>query len=81
MLAALVSRRWSATSCKVGIAPETRKMWPGLTGLIWAGRKGQVGVAEVLLAGGADLEAKDLTGRTALHHAVAFKHQFRWVHR
>ena len=54
------------------ISPETRDTY-GLTGLIWAGRKGQVGVAEVLLAGGADLEAKDLTGRTALHHAVAFK--------
>jgi hypothetical protein len=56
-----------------GISPETRDTY-GLTGLIWAGRKGQVGVAEVLLAGGADLESKDRTGRTALHHAVAFKH-------
>jgi hypothetical protein len=55
-----------------GISPETRDTY-GLTGLIWAGRKGQVGVAEVLLAGGADLEAKDRRGRTALHHAVALK--------
>jgi hypothetical protein len=56
-----------------GISPETRDTY-GLTGLIWAGRKGQVGVAEVLLAGGADLESKDRRGRTALHHAVALKH-------
>ena len=56
-----------------GISPETRDSY-GLTGLIWAGRKGQVGVAEILLAGGADLEAKDRRGRTALHHAVALKH-------
>ena len=48
-----------------GISTETRDTY-GLTGLIWAGRKGQVGVAEVLLAGGADVEAKDRTGRTAL---------------
>lgn len=56
-----------------GISPEVRDTY-GLTGLIWAGRKGQVGVAEVLLAGGADLESKDRRGRTALHHAVALKH-------
>ena len=56
-----------------GISPETRDSY-GLTGLIWAGRKGQVGVAEILLAGGADLEAKDRRGRTALHHAAALKH-------
>jgi hypothetical protein len=55
-----------------GLSPETRDSY-GLTGLIWAGRKGQVSVAEVLLAGGADVEAKDRTGRTALHHAVALK--------
>jgi Ankyrin repeats (many copies) len=55
-----------------GLSPDTRDTY-GLTGLIWAGRKGQVAVAEVLLAGGADLEAKDRRGRTALHHAVAFK--------
>jgi len=55
-----------------GLSPETRDTY-GLTGLIWAGRKGQVAAAEVLLVGGADPEAKDRTGRTALHHAVAFK--------
>jgi hypothetical protein len=55
-----------------GLSPETRDTY-GLTGLIWAGRKGHVVVAEVLLAGGADLEAKDRRGRTALHHAVALK--------
>ena len=31
-----------------GLSPETRDNY-GLTGLIWAGRKGQVGVAEILL--------------------------------
>jgi hypothetical protein len=41
--------------------------------LILAGRKGQIAVAEVLLAGGADLEAKDRRGRTVLHHAVGLK--------
>jgi hypothetical protein len=56
-----------------GLSPETRDTY-GLTGLIWAGRKGQVEVAEVLLAGGADLKSKDRRGRTALHHAVALKH-------
>jgi Ankyrin repeats (3 copies) len=45
----------------------------GLTGLMWAGRKGQVQIANVLHAGGADLEAKDRRGRTALFHAVAYK--------
>jgi len=56
-----------------GLSPDTRDTY-GLTGLIWAGRKGQIPVAEVLLAGGADLESKDRRGRTALHHAVALKH-------
>jgi hypothetical protein len=56
-----------------GLSPEPRDAY-GLTGLIWAGRKGQVGVAEILVAYGADLEAKDRTGRTSLHHAVALKH-------
>ena len=55
-----------------GLSPESRDTY-GLTGLIYAGRKGQVAVAEVLLAAGADLEAKDRRGRTALHHAVALK--------
>jgi hypothetical protein len=56
-----------------GLSPETRDTY-GLTGLICAGRKGQVAVADVLLGGGADLEATDRRGRTALHHAVALKH-------
>jgi hypothetical protein len=56
-----------------GLSPETRDTY-GLTGLIWTARKGRVGVAEVLLASGADLEAKDRTARTALHHAVALRH-------
>jgi hypothetical protein len=57
---------------QAGLSPETRDGY-GLTGLIWAGRKGQVGVAKILLEGGADLEGKDRRGRTALHHAVALK--------
>lgn len=55
-----------------GLSPETRDSY-GLTGLIWAGRKGQVAVAKVLLESGSDLEGKDRRGRTALHHAVALK--------
>jgi hypothetical protein len=61
---------------KGGLAPETRDEH-GLTGLIWAARKGQIEVADVLLKNGADIEANDGTGRTALFHAVAFKrHEF-----
>jgi hypothetical protein len=56
-----------------GLSPESRDTY-GLTGLIWAGRKGDVAVAKVLPAGGAELEAKDRIDRTALHHAVALKH-------
>jgi Ankyrin repeats (many copies) len=54
------------------MSPYTRDNY-GLTGLIWAARKGNVDIAEILLNSGADIEGKDRTGRTALHHAVAFK--------
>jgi hypothetical protein len=55
-----------------GQPPDTRDKY-GLTGLIWAGRKGQIEVAKVLLAAGADLEGKDRRGRTAIFHAIAYK--------
>lgn len=56
-----------------GLSPETRDIY-GLTGLMWASRKGHIEVARVLLAGGAELELKDRRDRTALHHTVTSKH-------
>jgi ankyrin repeat protein len=44
-----------------------------LSGLILAGRKGHVNVAKVLVARGANIEYRDVTGRTPLFHAAAFK--------
>src|ERR1700753_2095689 len=55
-----------------GLSTDTRDE-NGLTGLIWAGRKGRVAVAEVLLAAGAEMEGKDRRGRTALFHAVTLR--------
>jgi len=55
-----------------GLSPDTRDTY-GLTGLIWAGRRGQIEVARVLVEAGAELDGKDRTGRTALSHAVVFK--------
>ncbi len=55
-----------------GIDPESRDTY-NLTGLIWAGRKGHVKVAEALLESGARIDAEDSRYRTALFHAVVFK--------
>lgn len=41
-----------------------------LTAFIWCARKGHLAVARVLLAAGADIEARDSMLRTAIHHAV-----------
>lgn len=55
-----------------GAAADTRDKY-GLTGLIWAGRKGRIEVAKVLLANGADIEGVDVRRRTSLFHAVTYK--------
>ncbi len=54
-----------------GVPPDLRDE-NHLTGLIWTGRKGQTAVAELLLKSGAELEAADARGRTALFHAAVF---------
>ena len=41
-----------------------------LTAFMWCARKGHVAIARVLLAAGADVEARDNMQRTAIHHAV-----------
>lgn len=56
-----------------GVDPNTRDRYQ-LTGLIWAGRKGRIEVANLLIQRGADIEAGDARGRTALFHAVPYKH-------
>jgi ankyrin repeat protein len=43
-----------------------------LTGLIWAGRKGKLESARVLLERGAELETGDKRCRTSLFHAAVF---------
>lgn len=59
-----------------GLSPDTTDGY-GFTGLIWAGRKGQVEIAKVLIEAGVDLEAKDPSGRTALFRAIIFnRHEF-----
>jgi len=55
-----------------GVDPESRDS-DRLTGLIWAGRKGHIDVAEVLLAHGAKIETGDVRNRTALFHAVTYQ--------
>jgi len=57
---------------EAGVSPEARDGY-GLTGLIWAGRKGRIGVADLLLDRGVAIDAVDRTGRTALYHAVTYK--------
>jgi ankyrin repeat protein len=55
-----------------GVSPDARDRY-GLTGLIWAGRKGRVEVADLLLSKGAAIDRVDGRGRTALYHAVTYK--------
>ena len=55
-----------------GVDPESRDS-NRLTGLIWAGRKGHVDIAEVLLLHGAKTETVDICNRTALFHAVTYQ--------
>ena len=55
-----------------GMPADTRDKY-GLTGLIWAGRKGHVEIAKILLSSGADIEGTDKRGRTSLFHAVGYK--------
>lgn len=59
-----------------GLPADTRDTY-GLTGLIWTARKGKIETANVLLAGGAAMEAKDRRLRTAFFHAVTQRqHEF-----
>src|SRR5688572_30561511 len=44
-----------------------------LTVLIWCARKGHIAKGRALAAAGAELEARDNTRATALHHAVLFR--------
>jgi uncharacterized protein len=55
-----------------GVAVEARDKWE-LTGLIWAGRKGQIEVGKILVDAGASLESGDTRDRTSLFHAVTYK--------
>ena len=55
-----------------GIPPNARDKY-NLTGLMWCGRKGQIEVAKTLIEHGAEIDAVDNTGRTALFHAVSYK--------
>ena len=74
-IAALGAQRKSRM-LKAGADPEARDS-NHLTGLIWAGRKGSIEVATVLLSGGANLDGEDWRKRTSLSHAVAYKrHEF-----
>ena len=54
-----------------GIDPNSRDE-DYLTGLIWAGRKGKIQSARVLLEHGAELELGDKRCRTPLFHAAVF---------
>ena len=55
-----------------GIDPDSRDE-NGLTGLMWAGRKERLYVAQLLVEHGASVDLGDNRGRTALFHAVAYK--------
>src|SRR5262249_5877756 len=55
-----------------GIDPNARDKYQ-LTGLMWAGRKGRIEVADLLIKRGADIEAGDNRGRTAFFHAVPYQ--------
>ena len=57
---------------RAGGDPNTRDEYD-LTVFIWCARKGHVAVAQVLRAAGADIEARDVTQSTAIHHAVLFR--------
>lgn len=55
-----------------GANPTLRDEY-NLTVFIWCARKGHIAVARTLAAAGADIEARDNTKRTAIHHAILFK--------
>ena len=57
-----------------GIDPNARDE-DFLTGLIWAGRKGKIETAQVLLERGALIELGDKRDRTPLFHAAVFNRQ------
>jgi len=61
-----------ASFLDAGVSPQARDRY-GLTGLIWAGRKGQVEVADLLIGRGAAVDAVDHRRRTALFHAVTYR--------
>jgi ankyrin repeat protein len=57
---------------RAGGCPNTRDEY-NFTPFIWCARKGHASVAQVLVESGADVEARDDVGRTAIHHAVLFR--------
>jgi acyl-CoA-binding protein len=50
------------------------KFEDGMTGLHWASDRGHAEVADLLLASGADINARDDCGQTALHYAASCGH-------
>jgi ankyrin repeat protein len=69
-----------ASYLDTGTDPDLRDEY-GLTGLMWAGRKGQLAVAQLLLERGASIDLGDNRGRTAPFHAVGYKRYdiVRWL--